>query len=355
MTFTPGLTSIIVGCYNVSSWLRQKRLSDIRQQSYTQIEMILIDDGSTDNTPQLLQELAAEDARIRVITKDNGGLGSARNAGLDAAEGEYIWFYDVDDEADLHLVEKNVTWMTAHHTDLNIFSFKATTPTQHLTEEVVFEERLVESNESLHDIFLDKLFFVRYGNGFAWNKFYSRRFIEAHQIRFGNQRIQQDELFNLQIYPLAQRVYVSSEPLYHYFIYESGNARSRYIPHRYDIYLSIFEGINHFAERWQISDPRLDAYTYRRLYDGLSQSILFNTFHPASPLDKKGKEKEIIQILQHPTTKACLDYVDKHKPRSLEHRLYLRAYQLESFTGIRLLRRCFGTLRKVKKLLTGNA
>lgn len=235
------MTSIIIGCYNVAPWLREKRLMDIRQQSDANIEIILVDDGSTDDTPVLLQALAEEDSRIRVITKENGGLGSARNAGLEAARGKYIWFYDVDDEAEPHLVEKNVEWMTTHHTQLNIFSFKATTPAQHLTEDVIFEEQLVESNDVLHDIFLDKLFFVRYGNGFAWNKFYKRSFLENHGIRFGNQRIQQDELFNLQIYPLAQRVYISSEPLYHYYIYEQGNARSQYIPHRYAIYRSILK------------------------------------------------------------------------------------------------------------------
>lgn len=343
------MTSIIIGCYNVAPWLREKRLRDIRQQSDANIEIILVDDGSTDDTPVLLQTLAEEDSRIRIITKENGGLGSARNAGLEAARGEYIWFYDVDDEAEPHLVEKNVEWMTTYHTQLNIFSFKATTPAQHLTEDVIFEEQLVESNEALHDIFLDKLFFMRYGNGFAWNKFYNRCFLENHGIRFGNQRIQQDELFNLQIYPLAQRVYISSEPLYHYFIYEHGNARSRYIPHRYAIYRSIFEGIRHFSEKWSLQDSRLEDYMHRRLYDGISQTILFNTFHPDSPLDKKGKKGEIMQILHDPSVKKCIHYIAQQQPRSLEQRLYLKAYQNESFCAICWLRQIFGLLRNIKK------
>lgn len=344
------MTSIIIGCYNVAPWLREKRLMDIRQQSDANIEIILVDDGSTDDTPVLLQALAEEDSRIRVITKENGGLGSARNAGLEAARGEYIWFYDVDDEAEPHLVEKNVEWMTTYHTQLNIFSFKATTPAQHLTEDVIFEEQLVESNDVLHDIFLDKLFFVRYGNGFAWNKFYKRCFLENHGVRFGNQRIQQDELFNLQIYPLAQRVYISSEPLYHYYIYEQGNARSQYIPHRYAIYRSIFEGIRHFSEKWSLHDSRLEDYMYRRLYDGISQAILFNTFHPDSPLDKKQKKEEIMRILRDPSAKTCIEYKTQHLPRSIERKLYLKAFRYQSFNGIRLLRKGFAILRKMKNL-----
>ncbi len=350
MTFTPDLTSIIVGCYNISSWLRDKKLMCIRQQSYRQTELILVDDGSTDDTPHLLQSLASEDPRIRIVTKENGGLGSARNAGLDAARGEYVWFYDVDDEADLHLVEKNVEWMNGHQTDLNIFSFTATTISTGLCEEVKFSDQLIESNSALHDIFLDQLFFVRNGNGFAWNKFYRREFIERHGIRFGNQRIQQDELFNLKIYPHAERVYLSSEPLYHYFIYEQGNTRSRYIPDRYSIYLSIYEGINDFAKRWNLTDDRLHSHAIRRLYNGMSQSILVNTFHPDAPLSKEEQRNEILHILNHPMSQECIHYMEGHQPRHIEERLYLRAFRHHSVPSIRILRHCFALLKRMKHL-----
>ena len=94
-----GVVSVIICCYNVSHWLETKRLSCILNQSYSNIEIILVDDGSTDNTLPLCRDLATVDGRIKVITKENGGLGSARNVGLDAATGKYVWFYDVDDEA----------------------------------------------------------------------------------------------------------------------------------------------------------------------------------------------------------------------------------------------------------------
>ena len=351
MTYTPGLTSIIVGCYNVASWLREKKLSCLRQQSYKQIELILVDDGSTDDTPHLLHELSREDSRIRIITKANGGLGSARNAGLDAAQGEFIWFYDVDDEADFYLVEKNVEWMTTHHTDLNVFGFIATTVNTGGNETISFPDKLIESNAQLHENFLDTLFFVRYGNGFAWNKFYRREFLERHHIRFGHQRIQQDELFNLQVYPHAERVYLSSDPLYHYFIYELGNTRSRYIPDRYAIHLSIYDGISQFAQQWKITDERLHARAIRRLYEGMSQTIRFNTFHPDAPFTRHEQREEIVHILRHPMSQMCINYMYHHRPKSLESRLYLQAYRHQSVLGIRLLRWCFGGMRKSKSLL----
>ena len=115
--------SIIIGLYNVASFLKEKRLSCILNQTYSNIEIILVNDGSIDETQVICEELHAVDNRIIIVNKPNGGLGSARNAGLDAATGDYIWFYDVDDEAELDLIEKNVRWMQTYQTDLNIFGY----------------------------------------------------------------------------------------------------------------------------------------------------------------------------------------------------------------------------------------
>ena len=347
MKIVKGLVSIIAGCYNVESWLRKKQLSCILGQTYSNIEIILVDDGSTDGTRSLLDALSRKDNRIRIITKDNGGPGSARNAGLGAAKGEYIWFYDVDDEVAPQLVEKNVEWMKRYDTDLNIFSFTAITPWLHLSEDVTFENRLVENNATLHDIFLDKLFFVRYGNGFVWNKFYRRDFLQQNGIRFSDQRIQQDELFNLYIYPQIERVYVSSELLYNYFIYEKGNTRSHYIPKRHEIYIDVFKGLKEFAEKWDITDDRFEAYTMKRLYDGLSVSVTYNLFHPESPSSNKAKKQEFLCIVNHPAMKECIAYMSEAKGRNIEQKLYYQAISKQSFSGIRMIHFVFSNMRKL--------
>ena len=134
--------SIIIGCYNVSNWLKEKKLSCILNQTYSNIEIILVNDGSTDDTLTICNSLKEIDNRIVIINKENGGLGSARNAGLDRASGDYIWFYDVDDEAEPDLIKKNVSWMSQYQTDLNIFGYWCITPSQHLTQEIKFKERI---------------------------------------------------------------------------------------------------------------------------------------------------------------------------------------------------------------------
>lgn len=344
------MVSVIICCYNVSHWLETKRLSCILNQSYSNLEIILVDDGSTDNTLPLCRDLATVDGRIKVITKENGGLGSARNVGLDAATGKYVWFYDVDDEAEVDLIEKNVSWMENGQTDMNIFSYWCITPSQNLTQEIHLKKQLFTTNTDLKNAFIDDLLFVPNGNGFAWNKFYRRSFIEKHHFRFGDQRIQQDELFNLQLYPHVERTYISDELLYHYFIYNTGNNRSRFIPNRIDIYISIYNGILDFAKKWHLNDRRVNHYADKRLYAGIQSSILFNTFHPDAPYSKGDRKRIISDILRREEVKCCLGHL-KNKPRSIEGSCYYHAFCSGSYFCICACRYFFEVARAIKSFV----
>lgn len=339
--------SIIIGCYNVSNWLKEKKLSCILNQTYSNIEIILVNDGSTDDTLTICDSLKEIDNRIVIVNKENGGLGSARNAGLDRASGDYIWFYDVDDEAEPDLIEKNVSWMSQYQTDLNIFGYWCITSPQHITKEVKFKERIINDNQQLKSIFVNELLLVPNGNGFAWNKFYRRSFIEKNHFRFGNQRIQQDELFNSQLYPQLSKVFISSELLYHYYIYGSGNTRSKFIPDRYDIYVSIYKGLKDFSTKWGLNDLRLNNYINNRLYSGLNSSILFNTFHKDCTYSLKEKKHIIFDILDRKETIECLDNIDIRK-KNLEQKLYYKAYRNKSFISILILRFILNNLRIIK-------
>lgn len=347
-----GTVSIIIGLFNVSKYLEEKKLSCILNQSWKDLEILLINDGSTDNTAGICEELAKQDARIRIVDKPNGGLGSARNAGLDAATGEFVWFYDVDDDVELDLVEKNVRWMQEYQADMTIFGMSYTYPDTGHTETSHFKDRLFTSNEELKACFVDDIFLVPNGNGFVINKFYRLDFIQRTHTRFGWQRIQQDELFNLQLYPNVNRLYLSSEVLYHYFIYNSGNNRSRYIPERISVYESIFDGINEFQKDWGLKDKRMEDAAYERLYQGIGISILFNTFHPDAPSSQKWKREEINGILSRPTVLRCLDHFTKNNSFNIEGKLFLHAYNARNYSQIRLFRSVFQALRKIKHSFT---
>lgn len=339
--------SIIVGLYNVASFLKQKQLSCILNQSYPNWELLLVDDGSTDETSLLCDQFAEMDARIKIFHKENGGLGSARNVGIEQATGDYLWFYDVDDEVELNLLETCVHEMETRKVDLMIFGFWAITPFQNLTEEVHFKEKEIWGQKQLRDCYLDDLLFIRYGNGFAWNKVYRRSFIEQYHLRYENQRIQQDEVFNLKVYQKVNSIYLSSDLFYHYYIYNTGNTRSRFIPNRFEIYKSIYNHFLTIKKEWGINDNRFEDFLMKRIYSSVAQCLLFNMFHSDCKWSKEEKKAEIDRIMTDSQVLEALDYIQTTKP-NIEQRLYLLAFKQKSLFLIGLYRNIFLLLRNVK-------
>lgn len=347
------MVSIIVGIYNVILFLQEKRLSCIFSQTYSNWELILVDDGSTDGSGDFCEKLAIQDTRIRVLHKTNGGLSSARNTGLNAAKGEYVWFYDVDDEAHPDLLEYSVREMELRNIDMLQFSFRAITPSLKLEEEVVLSECMIDNQDKLRECYLDYILFIKYGNGFAWNKVLRRSFIEKYNLRYDNLLIQQDEVFNLSTYPLIQKVYLSPIILYDYYIYEKGNTRSRFIPNRFDIYVSVRDKFESLRNEWKITDFRYDDYLQKRFFLSLDQAIRFNLLHTKCPWNKKEKDLEMKRVLNHPYTKQALDWAKIHF-HNTEIKMYLHAYTCKSLSLLYAYDFVFSLLKKIFRAFKNN-
>ena len=115
--------SIVVPIYNVEKYLK-KCVESILNQTYKNFELILVDDGSPDRCGEICEDLKKKDLRIRVIHKENGGLSSARNAGIDVAKGEYIGFVDSDDYIEPFMYEKLVNAVVKDNCLLSVCSVK---------------------------------------------------------------------------------------------------------------------------------------------------------------------------------------------------------------------------------------
>mgnify|MGYP002711434528 CR=1 FL=1 len=111
------LVSIIVPVYNIEKWI-ERCVQSLINQTYQNLEIILVDDGSTDESGKICDELAKKDDRIKVYHKPNGGVSSARNYGLEKATGKYISFCDSDDEIKITMIETLVSEMKSHNVDL---------------------------------------------------------------------------------------------------------------------------------------------------------------------------------------------------------------------------------------------
>lgn len=164
--------SIIMPVYRTQDTL-DRCIQSILQQSFTDYEMILVDDGSDDGCPQLCDEDARKDARIRVIHKENGGLSDARNAGIHEAKGEYITFIDSDDtiaEDTLSLViEKIIMYPETDILEYPVMERLGNGPKEHLLS---FKEK---EYQNAIDYWLEE---KAYNHTYAWNKIYKRALFE---------------------------------------------------------------------------------------------------------------------------------------------------------------------------------
>lgn len=340
------VVSVIIPIYNVSKWI-DRGMQIISTQSLKDIEILLVDDGSTDDSAAKCQVWVKKDDRVRLIRKENGGAGSARNAGMDVAKGRYIYFFDIDDIAKPNLLEYCSSRMDELHVDYMMFGFNMIEK-GYVESTLVCDhkEQIINSNSELRDAFIDQMLLCTGGNGFPWNKMYRLEFLNKHNLRFENQRIQQDEVFNLLVYRHLEKAFISSEVLYDYYIYSAGNTRSRFIPERFDIYVSVREHFEDLFEYWKLKDKRVVQYLNDRFFNGVNQTLRFNMFHPKCDWDDKRRKEELIRVMSHTFTLNAIDHVTK----DFEMSMFIAAYKAKSVMRIRILNYIFEMLRKVRRM-----
>ncbi len=341
------LVTIAVAAYNVEKFIR-KGMDFVFAQTYSNVEIILVDDGSTDSTSDICDELKLEHNNLTVIHKKNGGLGSARNTGIEHAHGKYIYFFDVDDAISPDLIEYNVYISEKYKSQLNIFSFHVLNynDPKDNGEDIVLEERFINDNEILKKVYCDKLLFTKHGNGFVWNKFYLLSFIKDNKLKFGNQKIQQDEPFNMQLYPILKRVYISSKVLYKYFIYSSGNNGTRFLMDKFEIVTEVFYKFINFYNVWEIKDKRVLDYIYNRYWNNIIQSLTSNMIHKDNPMKYSEKINHMKKIIESNEVKRLIKYEANNSQisQSIYYR-WIKAKQPKKILRYSRIRIFFGYLK----------
>lgn len=205
------IISIIVPIYNVEKYLK-KCIDSIRNQTYTHLEIILVDDGSPDNCPKICDEYARIDPRIKVIHKKNGGLSDARNAGIEIMEGEYVAFIDSDDWLDPDWCELLQHTLVEHNADMCLsgivreFEAKENTAPVLVTDDYG-DMPFCESNVDMMRRFLRT-------SWVAWDKLYRAELFK--NLRFPINEINEDEAIALKLLDITKRVAITNKSFYHY-------------------------------------------------------------------------------------------------------------------------------------------
>lgn len=221
------LVSIIIPVYQAEKYL-MNCIASVKQQKYTKIEILLIDDGSTDSSLSICKKFAAEDPRVTLFHQENRGAASARNKGLDYAKGKYIIFLDSDDYLDKNAIVEMHGQMINTCADLCIcgFSYKR------LTGESKHVQCVNENCSYPINIFKSNFFWNLYDKTILFNigtKLYRRDIIESNNIRFSeNMIVYEDIKFCLNYLEYIERVSLCKYTFYHYNLLNINSVTHQY-------------------------------------------------------------------------------------------------------------------------------
>lgn len=194
--------SVIIPVYNAEKFL-SRCIESIINQTFLNMEIILVNDGSTDNSLTICREYAEKDGRIKVIDKKNEGSGPTRNMGIEVASGEYLAFPDSDDRMELDAYERCIEIIEESNADLLVFGMKTEvyTDSQNQVERIVLDE-IPEREYQTVDEFRNnwRWLYQNMDMGSPCNKIYRKSIIDKYNLRFPNLRRMQDGVFNMYYY-----------------------------------------------------------------------------------------------------------------------------------------------------------
>lgn len=287
------LVSVIVPVYNTEAYIA-KCLDSLLAQSYNNIEIMVVDDGSTDGSREICDDYEEKDIRVKVIHKTNGGLSSARNVGLFKVKGDYISFVDSDDYVAKTYIEDLLKLIKDNDADISICGILAVNEVGNPIKENKFREDT--KSYSSEEAMICQFYQRGIGNH-ACGKLYSKKCFE--EVRFPENRIYEDLATVYKFFSKAERIVKNEKPLYYYLQRQASIMHSEFSPKKMDrIYVS--------EEILEFSQARSEALTKAaesRLFVSAVQVLR------EIPDDTKNYEEEMSQITA---------IIDKYKGKVLK-------------------------------------
>lgn len=328
--------SVVVPIYKVEQYL-PRCVKSIQRQTLTDIEIILVDDGSPDNSPRMCDKYAKEDKRIRVIHKENGGLSSARNAGLAIAKGKYVGFVDADDSIESTMYEELLEVIQRENVDFVMADYTRVLSdgTSYLKTANIREGRY--GKKDLQTEIFPSLIMgnnIEYGPLLSvWHCLYNTDFLQTNNIWFDEKvRWSEDNIFSAIVgYCADSFYYFKGHALYNYH-QNAGTITTSYRPGAWDVY--------------RVMNKHLEAYFGNSLIYDFSQQLKWHILYyacvcigQAFSLDEHNRKKVICEILSSDELKQAFERLDyrgipvklrvqfllmKYKCYTLIEKMYLR-------------------------------
>lgn len=292
------MISIIIPVYNVEKYLA-KCIDSILSQTFKDWELILIDDGSVDQSGKICDEYACKDNRIKVTHKKNEGVSKARNTGITLAKGEYICFIDSDDWIDVNYLqnfkiqEQQCDFYFSgalYDTYDKVYSYKK------------YTEKYCKNRDEIRDEFFKQDLL---SNGYPWGKLYKAQIIKDNKLRFNeNLTINEDHIFVFQYFSYINTLYITNTAGYHYTVFDNSGRKLSSKINSYTELKAASEQFNSIINQlkilWNISQEE-----YKRLYNIFVTSKRLSAFRSLILLKEKQYFKEEVNYWNKSTYIGC--------------------------------------------------
>ena len=343
--------SIIIPLYNAADSI-DRCMESIRSQTFDDYEVILVNDGSTDGSAEICRRYSDSDGQVIFVDKENGGAGSARNAGIGVSNGEYIYFCDADDETNCDLLNRVYSAAESNNADLTVFSINRKTIDSN-TGEVISEKctparDAVFTNKSLFRNSFSKLYYDGVLFGGPVNKLFKSSIIKKNNIRFPDLRRGQDEIFNFLYYPYVNKCVIIPDVLYTYFSYDK---KAKNIKYRLDYFKTTTKTYLKTFESLMDDFGLTDEYTVSKFQNSfvyfMENSVLL-AFNPIEKLSKNQKIQFIEKVMKDEYVLSQINKID-YVPES--HAEFWRLFSIgDPYCMYRFLKRGL-TVSKIKEII----
>ena len=247
INLNPSIT-IIIPVYNAQVYL-DRLVRSLNEQTYQNFEVILVNDGSTDKSPKMLDSYAEQYQHFTVIHQENSGAPVARNKGIKAAKGSYIYFCDADDELETTTLERFYDKVMHTGAELVLGYYKKIDLARHCSKDITFDSKILTDKKAC--MFLSP---------FPGNKLIKKSVIDEHQLLFERVKIGQDLLFYQMLLPHVDKIECVDENIYNYYVNEGS------ISHSYDArivgIIETFNIMEAYYKKIQVYDLYKDELQY---------------------------------------------------------------------------------------------
>lgn len=315
--------SIIMPVYNVEKYIA-KCIESVLNQTYTNFELIVVIDGSLDNSEAIARKFEKLDSRIKVHTKPNGGISDARNYGLNLAIGEYIFFLDSDDWIEHDLLKENIEIMVDKQLDFIVFGFYQDSVDEN---EILIKQvkHLPEDNIWLNGEAIHLSPYMLNILGYAWNKIYRKQYLNQNNISFINGiSLFEDILFNAKVYQHSDRILFNKKAYVHYIQRPVETLTKQFHENSFDWVKLKHKALLEFIDTWSFINKKEILAT--NLIGGLRYCVL-NLFHFNNQFRFNQKLAYVSKMLNDNDLRQFYKF---YKPITMQDKIYFMLIKFKS-------------------------